>query len=333
MSQHRFSVIIPTYNRFEKLSKTLESFTRQEIPEDDFEVIIVDDGSQDQTREILNMTSASNFRMLSRGKIGAAEARNWGAKESDGAVLVFLDDDMTLLPGSLKAMVELCESLENAVILGYVLVPEELKSQSIFARLYQPTFRIPSADRRTSFIRITGGLLAIQRDHFFTAGMFKRVGGIPDWEDIIFGWRTHQAGYCFYLCERGLGEHWDYALADLGTSCRRLERRSKNAVRVLQVYPGLKHYLDQFIYSYPVDWKKDPFQVIIRKIGRRVFIFKPLLWTLEKSVQVLENFGRPEALLKKLYSMVTSLYIYRGFQEGLREFGSIGEGTPKFRTV
>ena len=89
------SIIIPTYNEEKDIQKCMESLLVQSHK--DFELIIVDDGSTDKTREIVKQLSSKNKRIkLILGKHGGPGAsRNLGAKKAKGKVLVFVDSDMS----------------------------------------------------------------------------------------------------------------------------------------------------------------------------------------------------------------------------------------------
>ena len=91
----KVSVIIPTYNEAEDLTKCIESLGCQ--TESDFEIIVVDDGSTDDTLELLKnlKNSLQKFYFLTQKHRGAGAARNYGSKMANGKVLVFVDADMT----------------------------------------------------------------------------------------------------------------------------------------------------------------------------------------------------------------------------------------------
>ncbi|WKZ25963.1 MAG: glycosyltransferase family 2 protein [bacterium] len=101
------SVIIPTYNEQDVIVKCLESLVRQTVK--DFEVIVVDDGSTDETlTKIQSITSTLNYHLeIVNGKHkGAGSARNLGATWARGDILVFVDSDMTFDKHFLKMLVK-----------------------------------------------------------------------------------------------------------------------------------------------------------------------------------------------------------------------------------
>ena len=87
---HGISVIIPTYNRAERLGKSIDSVLNQSHQE--FELIIVDDGSDDNTAEVIESYS-SDVVYLRQKNSGPAAARNRGIEKARYDLLAFLDSD------------------------------------------------------------------------------------------------------------------------------------------------------------------------------------------------------------------------------------------------
>ncbi|NLB35451.1 MAG: glycosyltransferase [Elusimicrobia bacterium] len=86
-----FSVIIPVYNREKYISKALDSVLSQTM--EDFECIIVDDGSEDSTCEVLKKYRDKRIKILSQKNSGPSAARNRGISEASGRFISFLDSD------------------------------------------------------------------------------------------------------------------------------------------------------------------------------------------------------------------------------------------------
>jgi glycosyltransferase involved in cell wall biosynthesis len=90
----RFSVIVTTYNRQALLERCLASLLVQEFPRDDYEIIVVDDGSQDTTPGLLvTLAREGQIRYLHQENCGWSMARNSGVARSQGEIVVFTDDD------------------------------------------------------------------------------------------------------------------------------------------------------------------------------------------------------------------------------------------------
>ena len=111
------SVVIPTYNRLNFLKKAIASCFEGN-DEIDVEVIVVDDGSTDGTREWLLAREREEIRPLLRDHEGAQQARNAGMKVASGQFMKFLDDDDWLAKGALAAEVTHLRSAEADVSHG-----------------------------------------------------------------------------------------------------------------------------------------------------------------------------------------------------------------------
>src|SRR5262249_13447134 len=115
------SVIIPTFNRARLLAATLESFAGQTLPRDQYEVVVVDDGSEDTTRQVCsNFASRIQLNYLHTENSGISAAKNTGILASRGEILLFADDDdiadARLLEEHVKAHED--HSQENIAVLG-----------------------------------------------------------------------------------------------------------------------------------------------------------------------------------------------------------------------
>lgn len=89
-----FSIVIPTYNRPDKLEKCLTSILNLDYPKDEFEVIIVDDGSPEPLDAVvLPFKEQLNLQLIRQDNTGPAAARNRGGKSATGKFIVFTDDD------------------------------------------------------------------------------------------------------------------------------------------------------------------------------------------------------------------------------------------------
>ncbi|MFH1127766.1 MAG: glycosyltransferase [archaeon] len=120
----KVSVIIPTYNRAELLSSAITSVLNQTFQ--DFEIIIVDDASKDNTQEVISKFNNRKIKYLyhetNRGEAGA---RNTGILNSNGQYIAFLDDDDEWFPEKLRVQVDILEKSMSKVGLvysGYVVI-------------------------------------------------------------------------------------------------------------------------------------------------------------------------------------------------------------------
>jgi len=114
--QYIFSVIIPTYNRADEINELLNSLLNQTIDDSLFEILIVDDGSTDNTKEIVNKIkskSSLNITFLRQDHKGPGEARNYGMQEAKGEYFLFIDSDCIADKNWLTAYKLKLDELEN----------------------------------------------------------------------------------------------------------------------------------------------------------------------------------------------------------------------------
>lgn len=99
-----FSVIIPTYNRAHIIGDTITSVLNQTLQ--DFEVIVVDDGSTDTTRETVASLNDARIRYYFKTNEERSVARNFGADKASGRFLIFMDSDDRMRPDHLRQINE-----------------------------------------------------------------------------------------------------------------------------------------------------------------------------------------------------------------------------------
>jgi GT2 family glycosyltransferase len=113
-----FSIVIPTYNRPDRLEKCLQSMTQLDYPRDRFEVIVVDDGSAQPMESVaVPFQSHLNLTVIRQVNSGPAKARNTGASHAQGEYIAFTDDDCTLDRQWLRAL-ETCFKAHPQALVG-----------------------------------------------------------------------------------------------------------------------------------------------------------------------------------------------------------------------
>jgi len=111
------SIIIPVYNQAAKLIKTLESLNKQSYQ--DYEVIIVNDGSSDGVENLCakylgSLATVDHYLFLNQTNLGAPAARNRGYREAKGEYLFFCDADAILHPQALETLLAYLENNPSA---------------------------------------------------------------------------------------------------------------------------------------------------------------------------------------------------------------------------
>lgn len=100
--QPLFSIIIPTHNRAKLLRKAIQSVSEQSVS--DWEIIVIDDGSTDDTRVVVEAIAESRLHYYFQKNKERSAARNLGISKSKGQYVCFLDDDDYFLPNHLEAL-------------------------------------------------------------------------------------------------------------------------------------------------------------------------------------------------------------------------------------
>ncbi|OGY08881.1 MAG: hypothetical protein A2700_00095 [Candidatus Blackburnbacteria bacterium RIFCSPHIGHO2_01_FULL_44_64] len=128
----KISIIIPTYNEEHVILECLKSLKEQ--TKKDLKIIVVDDGSTDKTRDIIEnyKLEIRKLLLLEQKHLGPGPARNLGAKHAASSILVFVDSDMTFAPNFIEKLVspiEKGESRGTFSVLEHVANPENIWSQ------------------------------------------------------------------------------------------------------------------------------------------------------------------------------------------------------------
>jgi glycosyltransferase involved in cell wall biosynthesis len=121
----KLSVIVPTHNRRELLVQTLPKLFGQDFPSDEWELVIVDDGSTDGTGEFLKRLSPPcAMRIVEQSNRGPAGARNAALKVARGDLVLFLDDDLLCEPQLLRKHAAAHNGGDARVVFGPVLIAQ-----------------------------------------------------------------------------------------------------------------------------------------------------------------------------------------------------------------
>lgn len=185
----RLSVIIPVYNGEAVLDRCLEHLQQSTFR--DYECIVVDDASTDQSRAVAARYGASVLALEHNG--GPARARNRGAEQARGELLLFLDADVCVHPQTL-AQVDAyfrAHPVADAVIGSYDDAPTDPGFMSQYKNLFHHYVHHAS---RTEAWTFWAGCGAIRRGIFLAAGGFDESYTRPCIEDIDLGFRLRARG-------------------------------------------------------------------------------------------------------------------------------------------
>ncbi len=183
------SIIIPTYNAAGRIGKCIESLKSQKT-DMNFEIIVVNDGSTDNTTE--ETGKYKDVRILTQKNSGPGTARNHGAKEAKGEIILFTDDDCIAEPDWLEKMLEPFKTPEIAGAKGsYLSNQKELIARFVQVE-YEEKFDELSKHEYIDFIDTYSA--AFRKDVFTEAGGYDSSFTMASVEDQEFSFRLANAG-------------------------------------------------------------------------------------------------------------------------------------------
>lgn len=200
----RVSVIIPTYNRAHYIAETIHSVFEQNF--NDYEVIVIDDGSTDNTEEVIK-PYLDKITFIRKENGGPASARNEGIKIAEGEYIAFLDSDDLWLPEKLDYQLNYMAAYRDVgltftdaeVISGgnnetrkIIFTGQDLSIKGLFERNFIPTLTVmvrkACIDNAGLFDESKGFIGVEDYDMWLRIAMRYRLGHIPK---ILARYRRH----------------------------------------------------------------------------------------------------------------------------------------------
>jgi len=199
-----FSVVIPTYNRKNNLKNVLDKFFKQDYPKSKYEIIVIDDGSKDNTLTMVKKLKPicnfkyfywprkkiplkKEFRNLGKFYNRVGPARNIGIDNSKGKIILFNDSDILVEKDCLKRHEEYHKKYPNIVVRGFRIFlpgfkPEKPKyEKKLHCRIYDLS--------KEGWHRIATPNLSIKKKYLEKVGGFSRDFVFWGFEDTDLGYR------------------------------------------------------------------------------------------------------------------------------------------------
>jgi glycosyltransferase involved in cell wall biosynthesis len=239
------SVIIPTYNRCWILKEAIDSVLSQEYT--DFEIIVVDDGSNDATAALLS-AYGDQIKTIYQGNSGVSAARNAGILMAKGKYVAFLDSDDMWLPEKLSCQVDFFQSHTEAVICqtdeiwirNGVRVNPKNRHKKPSGMIFEPSLQL---------CLVSPSAVMIKKSLFDAVGLFNEA--FPACEDYDL-WLRIGLYYPIYLIERHMvvkrGGHDDQLSRNPGLDRYRIQ----SIVKILE-----NHQLTPAYHQAAVDVLKE----------------------------------------------------------------------------
>ncbi|HJU04286.1 MAG TPA: glycosyltransferase [Nitrospiraceae bacterium] len=328
MDRPMVSIVIPTHNRQAMLRRTLTALGTQTYHRALFEVVVVADGCTDGTAEMLRGYSDSlTLRFIEQACQGAAAARNNGAHQASGALLLFLDDDVEPSPGLVEAHVAAHQSRSGRIVMG-PYVPFVHGRSDFFHMLlrswWHDKFRtINEPGHRYTYEDLLTGNLSIDAELFARTGGFDSAIRSAGREDYEFGARLIKAGVPFSFAPEALAYHHEDETTDIDRALQRSRHEGHADVLIGQRHADLRptlrlvHFgeptgvrdflVHAMAFRYPglgdrlAGWLRQALRIFeslrLRRMWRFAFTGLRHYWYLRG---VVDTLGSPKALMRFL---------------------------------
>jgi glycosyltransferase involved in cell wall biosynthesis len=184
------SVVVPTFNGADRIGHCLDAL-QQQTNWQDAEILVVNDGSADNTASVVEKYSGA--RLITQANAGPAAARNRGALEAHGAIILFTDDDCVPMPDWLDAMLEPFSDPEVVAAKGVY----RTRQTSLVARFvqieYEDKYRLMARHDYIDFIDTYSA--AFRRDRFLEMTGYDTSFPVACAEDVELSYRMSARGW------------------------------------------------------------------------------------------------------------------------------------------
>ncbi len=197
------SVVVPAYNAQQTISHAIQSLVSQSYT-GDIEILIVDDGSTDKTQQIVR--SFREVRYVRQENAGPAAARNRGASDSKGEIILFTDSDCIPHRDWVEKIVGGFSSDGTGAVCGSygIANPENILARCIHQEImFRHRFLMPSYPKAFGSYNV-----AVRRAVFFGVGGFDETYRRASGEDNDLSYRIIKSGRCIFFVKDALVDHY-----------------------------------------------------------------------------------------------------------------------------
>ncbi len=308
------SVIVPTRNRHEKLLKTIGCLQRQTLGAEDYEIIVVDDGSTPPVE-------TKGVNVLRLEGVERSIARNTGAKEAKGELIVFVDDDMEVCAELLAEHLKAFNQFQDALLVGRVSLSDDFL-KTLFGKFRQELEQdvVPPKGGLTDVQNLcTAQNMAISKERFFALGGFDSE--IVSCEDQDFALRHRAKNGRTVFVKDALAIHHDHA-TDIQSYCTRSEWGMQNMIPYCKRHAEFSDNIHRENVNGFLKIGREPFSRSAKKIITSILSLKAFVSVLFFLTTLLERNAPNSNLLKRFYSLLIGLHNFRGYRKGIRSYKS-----------
>ena len=324
----RASVVISTFNRSDALAQTLAGLSHQDIPADAYEVIVVDDGSTDDTATMLAAADVPFPLVVRRTdhNRGVSAGRNLGMSAARGDVLILLSDDVIVPESFVRLHVETVRDHPGYWVVGaFSQLPELTRTpfgrylDRLESSFEQARIDSPLGDGLYEMGMLTARNLSLPRADIERIGMFDEQFRTTC-EDQDLAIRASAVGVRFLYNTRLRCVHND-AAADLRRYCAFQERGARDTVRMWRKYPEIVAPAEIVAVNGPARLEDGP-TLLAKKLLKRALAGARTTALLASGIAAGERAGLPDAILFRAYTTLIGIHIFRGWRAELRAAGA-----------
>jgi GT2 family glycosyltransferase len=257
--------------------------------------------------------------LIKQPRRGPAAARNLGANEAKGEVIIFLDSDMIVSPDFLIQHLDCHKHYPNSLIAGtrspYPTPGEQYPFEYI--EYFQGNIDPRALKTSPTYQDALSCNLSIRRKNWA-----KLLGFNEDFlsfEDIEFAYRASQLGLEIRILPSAHAYH-NHPLT-LEQRFQRAALYTSSIPLLFHLHPELKGQIDYLQDKEPINKKSDPFKLILRKIFRRILAI-PLIVKLIKFIfTTLLTLKAPQRFIRFFYWKIIGSYQWIGLRQGIQRYG------------
>lgn len=262
----KISIVMPNHNRVEALKSSLESLTQQTFPPEQFEVLVVDQASDDGSRQLVaNFSTPFSLKLIEQNaKYGISIARNAGIEAAANPFVILLDSDIIADSGLVEAHSCLHEQNRSPILGCGRLLPFYPSYSSFIEEVANPEGGLDRGVDKEDFpfYFAFGGHLSFSVDTFRRVGTFATE--INGYEDIEFAYRAFRLGIGIKNCREAIGYHNHHR------SMMEYHQRSFDYFRaiplVFRKHPELKGIIPGLRSMEPLQVGSDSSSILLAKI-------------------------------------------------------------------
>lgn len=219
-----------TYNRRHLLERALTALFNQNFPKDQYEIVLVDDGSTDGTGDyVKTLDPPCKLTYIYQKNSGLAKGRNEGIRHANGHVILFIDDDIVASPYLLAEHVRTHDRYMDHVVRGWVNHTDDLDN------ITRPHYNLQ--DFSTAFFWTSN--VSASRKHLLQAGLFDEDFREYGWEDLELGMRLKRLGLGMKYNKKAIVYHYKarWTPADVERLCKQAQAKARTAVIFVDKHP------------------------------------------------------------------------------------------------